>query len=933
MPASRRFWRWIAGTLVLLVAVAAALPFLLRGPIEARVKRELAARLTARVEWRRVDLGLLRTFPNLSLGLDGLTVVGTGAFVSDTLLAVPRFHLVLDAPSVFRCLMRGAPVLVRSVELERPAAKLLVLPDGTANWDILIQADSARQAPGRGLDLRVQRFAITGGAIVLDNRQSGLAATLRGLRHTLRGDFRQQQFTIETRAVVDSASLRFAGVPYLSGVRLELDTEIAADLAAKQFTIRRNSIQFNELQLAGRGQVEVSGGNLVVDLAFDAPAAEFRDVLSLVPAMYAGSFQSLQASGTVAVNGWVRGSWGPDSFPSLAVRARVENGGFRYPDLPLPARDIHFDLAIANPGGHVDSTVVRLDRFHLVLGSDAVDGSFVMRNPVSDPEIGFRLNGRIDLANVGRTVKLERVQELSGVVVANASMRARLSDVEGRRYERVTAAGTVEVSGLAVAGANLRQPLHIERAVLRLTPRTAELRELRGRVGSSDLQLAGSLDNLLGFALRDQPLRGQANLRSAHFDLNEWRSDDELKSVMVPASLDLALEAAADTVVFGELTLRNARGTVRVKDGRASLDDFSLDLLGGALLASGWYDTSNPARPAFDVDLGLTGLDIPSAFSGLRTVQAFAPVARYAQGRVSAQLGLTGALGADMLPLFGALSGDGELTTSGLVLRAFPALDRLAELLKLPLLQDPGFVDLRSSIEIRDGRLFVKPFDVRTGPLAMTVSGSHGIDQSLDYDIALHLPRALLGGEANRAVSNIVARSARAGFDIQAADVITLGVGLQGTITSPRLTTSFRDAASGAAGTVEQALREEAERRVDTVRARLDTAAANARRRAAEEAARIMSAAEEQAAAVRAAAKSLAERARAAAYERADSLEARATGAVARVAAKAAADRIRREADARAAAAVREADTRAGAIMAEARKRAGLPPDTAGARF
>ena len=931
MHAPRRVWRWIAGVLVLLVAAVATLPFVFRGPIEARVKRELAARVDARVDWRRVDLSLLRDFPNVTLGLRDLAVSGTGPFAADTLLAVPRFRLVLDAGSVLRGVLGKAAVVVRSVELDQPGVRLLVLKDGTANWNILRPRVPFAKRAGGGLALSLERFAITDGRIALENRKAGLVAALFGVQNTLSGDFRKQRFTIKAHSVADTASVQFAGVPYLRNVRLELAADVDADLAKKLFTIRSNELRLNDLSLVSRGSVGAPAKRLVLDVSFDAPAADFRDVLSLVPAVYARSFSSLQASGTVAVNGWVRGTLSRDSFPALAVLARVANGSFRYPDLLLPARDINLELALTNRGGHADSTVARLEPFHMVLGNDPIDGSFSMRTPVSDPDVGFRLRGRLDLANVRQTLKLEGVQELSGVVVADASMQARLSDLDSKRYDRVSAAGTVDVTGLAVRAAALRQPVQIAHASLRLTPRTAELPELRGRFGTSDVVLSGSLDNLLGFALRHDALRGQASVRSPCFDLNEWRSDDQLKSIPIPGNLDLALDAAADTVLLGQLKLHDARGVVRVKDRRATLEDFRMSLLGGALVASGWYETTDPAHPTFDVDLGLTDLDIPAAFAGLRTVQAFAPVARYAQGRVSAQLQLNGALGEDMLPVFAALSGIGALATSGLVLEGFPPLDGLAGLLKVPQLQDPGFVDLKSSIEIRDGRLFVKPFDVRAGDIAMNISGSNGIDQSLDYSIELELPRSVLGAEASRAVAGIVAKSARAGIDLQAADVITLGVGLGGTITKPKLTTSFRDAATAGMKTVEQALRQEAEDRARAAGAQLDSAAAAAKGRAAEEAARIVTAAEEQANAIRATAGGLAETMRREAYARADSLEARATSPVAKVAANAAAARIRRAADARAASITREADTRAAAIIAEARRRAGLPPDTASA--
>ena len=42
----------------------------------------------------------------------------------------------------------------------------------------------------------------------------------------------------------------------------------------------------------------------------------------------------------MSVSGRVRGAYGPSDFPALAIRAQVQGGAFRHPDLPLPTRDI-----------------------------------------------------------------------------------------------------------------------------------------------------------------------------------------------------------------------------------------------------------------------------------------------------------------------------------------------------------------------------------------------------------------------------------------------------------------------------------------------------------------------------------------------------------------------------------------------------------------
>jgi hypothetical protein len=917
-----------AAVAVLLLLFLGLAPLLFRGPIEGRVKREAAAALDARVDWRRVDVGLLRSFPNLSLRLHDLTVAGVRQFESDTLLAVPQLALSLDVSSALASMRGRGPLVIRSVHVTAPHARLLMLEDGSANWRITKPHFAADTGGTRALAVRLAHLALRDARITLDNRQSRLVMRVAGLNHTLRGDFAKQRFDLLTETAADTVSVRFAGVPYLNDVRVVLDASLAADLAERRFTVSDNRILINDLALVANGSVAAGDGGSVIDLDFSAPQAEFRQLLSLVPAVYAQDFASLETAGRAAVRGAVRGVLGAGSLPSFALEADVADAMFRYPDLPLPARDIALHLSLTNPGGSADASVLNVDRFHVMLGDDVVDGSFVLRTPISDPDVAFRVAGTLDLANVPRTLKLPDVQQLAGVVRANAEMRARESDITAERFERVSAAGTIEVQQLALQSAALRQPIAIEEAVLRLTPQHAELASFRGSAGSSDMQMTGTLDNIIGFMLRGEGLRGRARVTSTRLDLDEWRSDDAMTTIVVPGNIDFALDARADTVRLGTLVLHDASGALRIRDRRVTLTDVGMAALGGGITASGWYETVDPLRPAFDVALTLTEVDVPATFAALRTVQAFAPAARYAEGAASIQLEVNGTLGADMMPVYTQMTGLGSLTTRGLVLRGFPALDRLADALRLDLLRDPGFRDLQSSFAIRDGRLEVQPFAVRVGEVALNVSGSNGVDQTLDYDISLHLPRSVLGADANRAVRAIADRTAQLGLEIESANVITLGVTLGGTVTDPTVTTNVRDASTGAVAGVESALRDEAERRRALAEARADSAAEAARARALAEAQRLLADADSTAAAIRQEARVHAERLRAEANMRIDSLEAAATSPAARIAARAAADRLRREADARADAVVRAADTRADSVMATARRRADLPSDS-----
>ncbi|HEY5414435.1 MAG TPA: AsmA-like C-terminal region-containing protein [Gemmatimonadaceae bacterium] len=912
-----------AGTvIVVLFVLLATLPFLFSDRIAARVKTEVNSALEARVDWHGAGLSLFGDFPNLTLRLDDLSIAGKRLFAGDTLARIHRLGVVLDIGSVLRNYRAGDAIVVRSIELERPVIALKVLEDGSANWDITKKTAPTTQKAPSPFKVSLRKLDISNATISLDDRKSRLFASLVGYRQSLSGDFATDLFTLATRAHGESVTVRFAGIPYLNHVALDLAADVNADMRNKKFTLAKNEIRLNDLRLALTGSAAMRGDDVALDLSFNTPRTDFRHILSLVPAIYMRDFQKLKTAGVLTLSGQVKGDYGDKAFPSFSVNANVANGAFQYPDLPLPARDIALDLKLRNPGGDVDSTMVRLDRFHAAIGGQPIDGALVLRTPISDPDVDLRLTGKLDLANLRKTVKLASVKELTGKIDADVAVRTRMSYVDRKQYDRIAARGNLGVRDLTLKSADLPRDVAVTEASLQISPQRADLRSFSAQIGSSDVQLSGYVENLLPFALRGDPLRGNATFVSQRFNLDEWKSDDSLTIIQVPGNIDFGLQATVGELIYGKLKMTNARGALRVKDKRATLDNFTMNTLGGSIGVSGFYETVDSVRPTFDTQVQLKSVDIPSAFSALTTVQMLAPVAKFARGNVSTDLHLAGALGKDMLPLFNVLDGKGALKTSDLVIQGLPLLGKIADAIKLEQLRNPTLDSLRASVQIKAGRVQVNPFTVRAGRSALQVAGSHGFDQSLQYTLGLRVARADLGAAANQAIASLISRAGRTGLNLQAADTVVLGIKVGGTITSPTVQTNLADLVASTGQSVKQAAQQAVAQQVDSLKEKADSAADEARKKAQAQAEQMIAQAEQQAAAIRAEAQKLADTVRFEANTRADSLVARTTNPIAKAAAQAAANRMKKEASDRADAMIREADKRANDVVAEARKKA-----------
>jgi hypothetical protein len=888
------------GVLLLLLVV---LPFLFRDRIAQRVQQEVNENVNAHVAWRSTGLSFFRHFPNLSLTLDDLSVAGVGRFEGDTLVAVSHLRVVLDVTSVVGNLVGGSPLVIRAVELDQPRINLIALEDGTANWNLTKTPPPAAQPKpnAKPIAVSLRSVQVTGATIVYDDRHAKLLASLTGYDQSLSGDLSQARVTIQTKADADSATVIFAGIPYLDHAKLGLTANVDADLAGKTYSLANTQVRLNDLTLGASGTVKSVGDVLALDLAFKAPTSDFKSILSLVPGVYAHDFDKVQASGTIALDGWVKGQYGPTAFPAFALTTKVNDASFKYSDLPLPARAIAVDLSLTNPGGSADSTTVTLQRFHAVLGANPIDARMALRTPVSDPDVDAHAAGTLDLADLRRTVKLQGIEQLAGTVSANASVRTRMSYLEKKQYDKVAANGTVDVAGLTVKGAALPRPLAVRQASLILAPQRAQLKSFTGAVGSSDIQASGTLDNLIAFALHGDTLRGSATVKSKHFNLDEWRSGGDLQIIPVPPKIDVSLDATVGELLYDKLTMTNAHAKLHIANQRATLEQFQTGALGGQIAVAGFYETTHPDKPTFDATVKMTKVDVPSAFQAFTTVQMLAPVAKYASGTASTDVHVSGALGNNMLPLFPTLSGAGTLATSELALRDFPALSKLAGITKLDVLNNPTLKALKAAFRIDNGRLTVQPFDIAVAGIGATIAGSNGLDQSLQYTMNLHVPRSMLGSAANQALSGLASQAGKAGLDLGAAPEIPLAIQLGGTITNPTVKAGVGSAASSAVAAAQQAVTQQA------------SAAAS----------QLVDQAQQQAAVIKQNAQALADTLKQTGYRQADSLTAKAgDNPLLQVAAKAGADKLRKQSDDKAAAIVRAANQRADSLVASARAQA-----------
>ncbi|MFL5744959.1 MAG: AsmA-like C-terminal region-containing protein, partial [Niastella sp.] len=202
-------------------------------------------------------------------------------------------------------------------------------------------------------------------------------------------------------------------------------------------------------------------------------------------------------------------------------------------------------------------------------------------------------------------------------------------------------------------------------------------------------------------------------------------------------------------------------------------------------------------------------------FMAYNTVQKLMPIGQFIAGKLTSKLTLNGKLGETMMPDLSTLTGSGSMLLLQGVLNKFAPLDKLASALDISSLKEISLKDVKSYFDVADGKVFVKPFNVKVQDVNMEIGGKHGLDQSIDYVINMKVPREKLGSKANSLVNNLVSQANNKGIPVKVSDIVNFKVNLGGSITNPTVKTDL----SGAGNSLADDMKDQAKELVEAKKA------------------------------------------------------------------------------------------------------------------
>lgn len=786
-------------SLAVLLILLLVSPFIFKGSLEKLLKKTINENAPINVEWSKLDLSLIRSFPKSSLTLSDFSVTTRGAFEGDTLASGDKLRLELG---IMQIIKGTTPLTIDAFRLEGGLIQIKTDAEGRSNYDFSDAELDEEEIDGEdsgNFSLALTKYDIIDTDIHYFDEKSGIFLSLIDIQHSGKGDFAMAKSELDTQTKA-IASFAMDGTEYLSNQRITLDAIIGMDLDNMKFSFLDNQAKINELPLTFDGYVQMLDDYNDVAISFSTPSSDFKNFLGVIPKEYLKHLDGVQTTGNFEVNGKIEGRVDDTYIPKMDIHVKSANASFSYPDLPKTMQDIFIDLALRNDTGLMKDMYLNIGDFRFRIGNNpfAVKGS--VHNFMDNALVDLMLNGTLNLGELKDVLPLENDLNLVGIFKADMQMKFDMQSIEKERYDRVVSKGTASLSDFVYSGDSFKNNFHIANTKVSFNPQSIRLESFQATTGTTDLAATGNIDNFIQFLMNGKELKGRFQVNSNAFHLSDFMVEEEEtkedkknkepgKSLQtaegsvfkIPAFLDASLSFNAKEIYYDNLVLKNTSGTATIVNETASISNLKSDIFGGLLALSGDVSTSGDV-PKFHMNVGLQKVKIEETFKEMEFIRFIAPIANAFHGILDTQFNLTGDLANDFTPKLETLNGNAmlDILSANINPSDNKMIADLNQQLSFLNLDKLNLKDIHTTVQFKDGEIKMNPLEYSWKDMQVNLDGVHSLTNEMRYNASFDIPAKYLGKEA----TNLLARLSPEEADKQH---ILLPVYITGSGSSPKI--------------------------------------------------------------------------------------------------------------------------------------------------
>ncbi len=783
----------VAIILVLLVSSFIFIPYLFKDKIISAIKVEANGQLKGQLDFDDdIGINIFKTFPNLNITVNDLVLRHEDScFTSDALLAIKSTNLSIDLMEFYR----NQNYIFRSLELNNPILSLEAT-DTLNNWDIFREKQDSSTTDASSFVLSLEDIRVIDGKF--SYLEGPTEVFVSNIDHSSTGVYSEAGFNMEAKTKAKRVQVIYDDIAYLDNWEIQQLGQIDLNLTDDIYSFPSNELIINGLHTDLNGDITLDEEDILFDLKAAASNSNLNEILTLIPAIYTSEYEDIISRGNSSFTTSFIGKYNELSFPAYSLRAKIDNGYFKYPDLPLAMEDMNVSINIFSKDGTANSTIIDIPTIAFKVKDDPFSGRLIMSQIFTSPVIDLSAHGEINLEMLSSLIPIEGL-ELKGKIDGDLDIKGALDDIQKSEVNKFTASGEFLVEDLYYKSSEMKKALDVTNGHLAIRNQGVTIDKLIGKLGDNDVDFYGRFDRFFSYIFNDEPLEGMAVLTSNRFNLNDFYASNESKEsgtaemtlVEIPGNLKLQLSAAVDQLQYDDLIFDNFTGSFQIEDKKFTINDLATTFLDGRLDFSGLY-AYDPSVPFARFDITYSEIELHRLLDKFSVMTAFAPLAEKIESISSAKLKFSSPLALDMSPKLDQVDLSGILSLRNISVDDNEVFKSLDKKLGTNHFNEGRLKDMLLNFSLKEGKLFTQPFNIRADQANLELSGVSKLDQTIDYTGKLFVPSVYVENEVER-INELLKNSNIKNFEIKPNEFLEIDVLIIGKIGSPDVSLNLKE--------------------------------------------------------------------------------------------------------------------------------------------
>lgn len=565
------------------------------------------------------------------------------------------------------------------------------------------------------------------------------------------GELQQpENATFNGRAILADGMLQYQDVP-----KPITNININASGTQELLTIQSLSLQAAQNSLTANGQIQNLLNENTRRINNMNTSLQFN--LATIKDFYPLDEDTLRLEGQLNAQAILNGKADQIERAVQSGNITLKNGLIDYHKWDAPIRNITFESVLDGPRMTIINASFRS-------GDNNLQGSGLINNYLSENrQVNLKTQGNIELSELSNYYQLEPdITELSGDANFNLNVKGPLNDPAA-----LALSGKMDVKNVTMNGEALREPVQNLNGSFNLTPQVATLNSMQFKLGSSDLNINGSLTDYMQYLKEEQnrttipQLTGQFSGNYLNLDeLIDWSDTTSTFNLELP-DLNSTLSANIQRMTITGVTMRNLQAEATTTPDRINLTKARVELFEGE--ASGIMRWQIPADgpSTFNFEGSLDSLRLESFFREYPILGEDSEFYRFITGTFSSRVEYTTQISESLDPLLPTTIINGNFGMSKAQINDHPIQQRLASFTKLKALRNVALDRWESTVSVNDQILTIKDLSLTSDDIGLELNGTqHLVTDKIDFSISLLLPNRF-----KNAIASVITS--------QAADALT----------------------------------------------------------------------------------------------------------------------------------------------------------------